>query len=58
MITLYSWPSLFGVADNNGYGLKVFALLKLAGLPFTHEHVLDASAAPRGQPHRAGAWSL
>lgn len=49
MITLYSWPSLFGVADNNGYGLKVFAFLKLAGLPFKHEHVLDASAAPRGQ---------
>jgi hypothetical protein len=25
MITLYSYPELFGVADNNGYGLKVFA---------------------------------
>jgi len=49
MITLYSWPSLFGVADNNGFGLKVFAFLKLVGLPFKHEHVLDASAAPRGQ---------
>jgi len=49
MITLYSWPELFGVADNNGFGLKVFAFLKLVGLPFTHEHVLDASAAPRGQ---------
>ena len=31
MITLYSYPELFGVADNNGYGLKVFAFLKLAG---------------------------
>jgi len=49
MITLYSYPSLFGVADNNGYGLKVFAVLKLAGVPFTHEHIVDASAAPRGQ---------
>ena len=49
MLTLYSYPELFGVADNNGYGLKVFAFLKLAGLPFTHEHVFDASAAPRGQ---------
>jgi glutathione S-transferase len=49
MITLYSYPELFGVADNNGYGLKVFAFLKLAGLPFAHEHILDASAAPRGQ---------
>jgi glutathione S-transferase len=49
MIALYSYPELFGVADNNGYGLKVFAFLKLAGVPFTHEHVFDASAAPRGQ---------
>ena len=49
MLTLYSYPELFDVADNNGYGLKVFAFLKLAGLPFTHQHVFDASAAPRGQ---------
>ena len=49
MLTLYSYPPLFGVADNNGYGLKVFAFLKLAGVPFTHEHIFDASAAPRGQ---------
>lgn len=49
MLTLYSYPELFDVADNNGYGLKVFAFLKLAGLPFTHRHVFDASAAPRGQ---------
>lgn len=49
MITLYSYPELCGVADNNGYGLKVFAFLRLAGVTFTHEHVFDASAAPRGQ---------
>jgi glutathione S-transferase len=49
MVTLYSYPALFGVADNNGYGLKVFAFLKLAGVPFLHEHIFDASAAPRGQ---------
>lgn len=49
MLTLYSYPELFGVADNNGYGLKVFAFLKLAGVPFVHEHLFDASAAPRGQ---------
>jgi len=49
MLTLYSYPELFGVADNNGYGLKVFAFLKLAGVPFRHEHIFDASAAPRGQ---------
>jgi len=49
MLTLYSYPPLFGVADNNGYGLKVFAFLKLAGVPFRHEHIFDASKAPRGQ---------
>ena len=49
MLRLYSYPPLFGVADNNGYGLKVFAFLKLAGVPFRHEHLFDASAAPRGQ---------
>src|ERR1700757_2531132 len=49
MITLCSYPQLFGVADNNGYGLKVFAFMRLAGVPFTHEHIFDASAAPRGQ---------
>ena len=49
MLTLYSYPSLFGVADNNGYGLKVYAFLRLVGLPFRHEHVFDASKAPRAQ---------
>jgi Glutathione S-transferase N-terminal domain/Glutathione S-transferase, C-terminal domain len=49
MITLYSYPELFGVADNNGYGLKVFAFMKLAAMQFRHEHIFDASAAPRGQ---------
>ena len=49
MITLYSYPTLFGVADNNGYGLKVFAFMRLVGLRFVHEHIFDASAAPRGQ---------
>jgi glutathione S-transferase len=49
MLTLYSYPGLFGVADNNGYGLKVFAFLRLAGIAFVHEHIFDASKAPRGQ---------
>jgi glutathione S-transferase len=49
MVTLYSYPELFGVADNNGYGLKVYAFMRLARLPFVHEHIFDASAAPRGQ---------
>ena len=49
MVTLYSYPELFGVADNNGYGLKVFAFMRLAGLPFRHEHIFDASSTPCGQ---------
>ncbi len=49
MITLYSYPGLFGVADNNPYGLKIFAVLKFCNLPFQHEHILDAKQAPRGQ---------
>src|SRR6185437_12577508 len=49
MLTLYSYPTLFGVADNNGYGLKVSAFLRLAGVPFRHEHIFDASKAPRAQ---------
>jgi glutathione S-transferase len=49
MITLFSYPELCGVADNNGYGLKVYAFLKLCDVPFRHEHIFDASKAPRGQ---------
>src|SRR5271154_162879 len=49
MITLYSYPTLFPVADNKGSGLKVFAFLRLAAIPFVHEHIFDASTAPRGQ---------
>jgi glutathione S-transferase len=49
MLTLFSYPELFGLEDNNPYGLKVFAFLRLCGLPFRHEHILDTKAAPRGQ---------
>jgi glutathione S-transferase len=49
MITLFSYPGLYGLEDNNPYGLKVFAFLKLCGLPFDHRHILDTKSAPRGQ---------
>jgi glutathione S-transferase len=49
MLTLFSYPELCGVADNNPYGLKVYAFLKLCDVPFRHEHIFDASKAPRGQ---------
>jgi glutathione S-transferase len=49
MLTLFSWPEMFGLADNNPYGLKVHAFLKLCRVPFRQEHVMDASQAPHGQ---------
>jgi glutathione S-transferase len=49
MLTLYSYPDLFGVADNNPFGLKVFAFMKLCAMNFEHRHILDTSLAPRGQ---------
>jgi glutathione S-transferase len=49
MITLFSYPELYGLEDNNPYGLKVFAVLKLCGLSFDHKHILDARSAPRAQ---------
>jgi len=49
MIRLFSYPELYGVADNNPFGLKVFAFLKLCDLAFEHDHIFDAKAAPRGQ---------
>ena len=49
MLTLYSYPDLFGVADNNPYGLKIFAFLKLCQLAFRHDHIIDTAQAPRGQ---------
>jgi hypothetical protein len=40
---------VFRPGSDNGYGLKVFAFLKLAGSPFAREHIFNASTAPRGQ---------
>ena len=34
MPTLYSYPDLFGVADNNPFGLTVYAFMRLCGLDF------------------------
>lgn len=48
-LTLYSYPELYGLSDNNPYGLKVATFLKLCRVDFRHEHILDASRAPRGQ---------
>ncbi|WP_222184138.1 glutathione S-transferase family protein [Geminicoccus harenae] len=48
-LTLFSYPQLFGLSDNNPYGLKVATFMQLCGVPFRHAHIIDASAAPRGQ---------
>ena len=49
MITLYSYPQLFGLPDNNPFGLKVDTFLRLAQIPYKQEHILDTKNAPRGQ---------
>jgi glutathione S-transferase len=49
MLVLHSYPDLFGLPDNNPYGLKVYAFLKLCGVPFEHKHIMDSAQAPRGQ---------
>jgi glutathione S-transferase len=49
MPILYSYPALCGVSDNNPFGLKVYAFMRLCHLPFEQRHVLDPAAAPRGQ---------
>ncbi|WP_198670374.1 glutathione S-transferase family protein [Dyella sp. C9] len=46
---LYSYPELCGVADNNPFGLKVYAFMRLCELPFEQRHILDTRLAPRGQ---------
>lgn len=49
MVVLYSYPQLFGLPDNNPFGLKVDSFLRLAQIPYQHEHILDTKNAPRGQ---------
>jgi glutathione S-transferase len=48
-LTLFSYPELYGLSDNNPYGLKVATFLKLCKVDFRHEHVIDTAKAPRGQ---------
>lgn len=49
MITLYSYPELFGLPDNNPFGLKVDTFLRLTKIDYTHEHIINTQDAPRGQ---------
>lgn len=49
MPTLYAYPDIRGVADNNPFGLKVYAFMRLCRMQFEHKHVLSTADAPRGQ---------
>jgi glutathione S-transferase len=49
LIRLFLYPKLFGLPDNNPYGLKVETFLRLAQIPYHLEHVVNVGAAPRGQ---------
>ncbi|MFT4059004.1 MAG: glutathione S-transferase family protein [Legionella sp.] len=49
MITLYSYPQLFGLPDNNPFGLKVDTFLRFTQLQYRVEHILNTKDAPRGQ---------
>jgi len=46
MITLYLYPELFGLSDNNPFGLKVDTFLRLVGLKYQAEHIMDTKDAP------------
>ena len=48
-LTLYCYPKLFGLPDNNPFGLKVDTYLRLAKIDFQLENILDTSQAPRSQ---------
>lgn len=49
MIILYLYPKMFGLPDNNPFGLKVETFLRLAQIDFEAKHILDTKDAPRGQ---------
>lgn len=40
---------MFGLPDNNPFGLKVDTFLRLAKIPYQTEYLIDASKAPREQ---------
>ncbi|KTC86228.1 glutathione S-transferase family protein [Legionella cincinnatiensis] len=49
MIILYSYPELFGVPDNNPFGLKVDTFLRLTEIDYQHQHIINTQNAPRQQ---------
>ena len=49
MITLYSYPPMFGLPDNNPFGLKVDTFLRLTQIEYSLKHIINTKDAPRGQ---------
>lgn len=49
MIKLFLYPGLFGLKDNNPFGLKVATFLTLVNINHKIEHLVDTSKAPRNQ---------
>lgn len=47
MITLFSYPQMWGLLDNNPYGLKVHAFLRLVNLNYQTHYTIDTEQAPR-----------
>lgn len=46
MITLFSYPKMWGLLDNNPYGLKVHAFLRLMNLDYQTQYTIDTQEAP------------
>lgn len=46
MIILYSYPELFGLPDNNPFGLKVDTFLRLTHINYQQEHIVNIQNAP------------
>ena len=49
LLALYCYPKLFGLPDNNPFGLKVDTYMRLNKIPFQLNNILDTSSAPRNQ---------
>ena len=48
MITLYSYPPMFGLPDNNPFGLKVDTFLRLTQIEYSLKHLSLIQKTPHG----------
>ncbi|QBR85002.1 glutathione S-transferase family protein [Legionella israelensis] len=49
MLILYLYPQMFGLPDNNPFGLKVDTFLRLHKISYIYHNIIDIKNAPRGQ---------